>query len=164
MTAAFTSAPTLLREEALRLDRLGLWGALEGQVREFIQHSPIRCGWSMDIAPGLQSPPSAMSAAVYGIFTELLRNVAHHAQASEVEIRVSAHASDITVVVKDNGRGAPPSLFDGRDAHGIRGMREQASQFGGWLHIDSQMNLGTMAILTMPMYQRRQAFSSSTAL
>lgn len=43
-------------------------------------------------------------------------------------------------------------------------MREQASQFGGWLHIDSQMNLGTMAILTMPMYQRRQAFSSSTAL
>lgn len=162
MTVAISPGP-LLREEALRLDRLGLWGVLEGQVQEFTDHASIQCSLSMDIAPGLQSPPSDMSAAVYGIFTELLRNVARHAQATEVEIRVSAHASDVTVVVKDNGRGAPLSLFDGRDAHGVRGMREQASQFGGWLHIDSQMNQGTMAILTMPMYQRRQAFSTSTA-
>lgn len=160
---SFSSAPPV-RVDIPPLERLGLWDALEGLVREFIDQTSITCSLSVDRVPGLPSPPADLSAAVYDIFAELLRNVAHHAQATEVEIRVSAHASDVTVVVKDNGRGAPLSLFDGRDAHGVRGMREQASQFGGWLHIDSQMNQGTMAILTMPMYQRRQAFSSSTAL
>jgi len=89
--------------------------------------------------------------------------VARHAQASEVHIRISAHASDITVVVKDNGKGAPPSAFDNSDAYGVMGMRERAGHFGGWLHIDSQMGLGTQVILTMPMYQRALATASAAA-
>jgi PAS domain S-box-containing protein len=135
------------------LDHQGLWAALEWQAQDFIDSSDMKCHWAMDITPGLQAPEGPLATAVFRIFQELLSNVARHAQASEVHIRISAHASDITVVVKDNGKGAPPSAFDNRDAYGVMGMRERAGHFGGWLHIDSQMGLGTQVILTMPMYQ-----------
>ena len=135
------------------LDHQGLWAALEWQAQEFIDTCDLDCRWSMDIAPGLAAPEGAMATAVFRIFQEMLTNVARHAQASRVEIRISAHASDITVVVKDDGKGAPPSAFDSHSAYGVMGMRERAGHFGGWLHIDSQMGQGTTVILTMPLYQ-----------
>ncbi len=136
------------------LEPNGLWAALHAQARHFMGHSAAQCHWSLDIPPGLSVTNADMAAAVLRIFEELLSNVDRHAQASEVRMRISAHASDITIVVQDNGRGAPPSAFDRLDAHGVMAMRERATRFGGWLHIDSQMGMGTKAILTMPMYQR----------
>lgn len=134
------------------LDHQGLWATLEWQAQDFIDSSELDCAWSMDIAPGLQAPEGPMATAVFRIFQEMLSNVARHAEADHVDIRISAHASDITVVVKDNGKGAPPSAFDSHIAYGVMGMRERAGHFGGWLHIDSQMGQGTTVILTMPMY------------
>lgn len=137
------------------LDHQGLWAALEWQAQEFADSSELRCVWSMDIAPDLSEPDSPLASSVFRIFQELLSNVARHAQATQVEIRISATPSDITLVVKDNGRGAPPSAFDSTDAYGVMGMRERAGHFKGWLHIDSQLGQGTTVILTMPLYRGR---------
>jgi signal transduction histidine kinase len=111
-----------------------------------------RVRWQLDVAAGRAAPPEAMAEAVASIFDQLLDNIVRHARPSEVELRVSAHASDLTLVVKDNGRGAPPSAFDSIDAHGVLDMRQRAAQFGGWLHIDSQLGVGTQVILTLPLY------------
>jgi len=135
------------------LDHQGLWATLEWQAQEFSDSSELRCGWSMNIAPGLKDPEGPLATAVFRIFQELLSNVARHAQASQVEIRISATPSDITLVVKDNGKGAPPSAFDSNSAYGVMGMRERAGHFGGWLHIDSKIGVGTTVILTMPPYR-----------
>lgn len=138
-------------------DRLGWAAGLAAQAQAFIHSHGLSGHCVMDIPPGLQVPEGPLSTAVSRILQELLSNVASHSQASEVNVRISAHASDITVVVKDNGKGAPPSAFDRSDAHGVQGMRERAGQLGGWLHIDSQMGLGTQVILTLPLYHQGQA-------
>lgn len=138
------------------LDHQGLWATLAWQAQDFMDSSDLQCACSMDIAPGMATPEGPLATAVFGIFQEMLSNVARHADASHVEIRISAHLSDITVVVKDNGRGAPPSAFDGLGAYGVPGMRERAGRFGGWLYIDSQMGQGTTVILTMPLYLNPQ--------
>jgi signal transduction histidine kinase len=65
--------------------------------------------------------------------------------------------------VQDNGKGAPPSAFESSDAYGVMGMRERAGHFGGWLHIDSQMGLGTKVILTIPMYQSMHLLARAAA-
>ncbi len=143
------------------LDLQGLWVALEILARDFALSSQMACQWSVDIVPGLKAPEGPLANAVFRIFQELLDNAARHARASEVEIRISATPSDITLVVKDNGRGAPPSVFDSRDAYGVMAMRERAGQFGGWLHIDSQLGTGTTVILTMPLYQGGRALRST---
>ena len=135
------------------LDHQGLWPTLEWQAQDFKDSSEMRCHWSMEIAPGLSAPEGPLATAVFRIFQEMLSNVARHAQATEVEIRICAMPSDLTVRVKDNGRGAPPSVFNSPTAYGVMGMRERAGHFGGWLHIDSQLDKGTQLILSMPLYQ-----------
>lgn len=95
------------------LDHQGLWATLEWQVQDFIECSELRCQWSMDVAPGLPAPQGNFATAVFRIFQEMLNNVARHAQASEVHIRVRATHSDLTLLVKDNGKGAPQAPLTG---------------------------------------------------
>lgn len=133
-------------------DGNGLWSMLAMQLQAFMDHSGgLVCHWSMDIMPGLPAPRGVFASAVAHIFHEMLSNVARHAQASDVNIRVRATLSDITLLVKDNGRGAPPSTFERHDAYGIMSMRERAIAHGGWLQIDSHPGSGTQLILSMPM-------------
>lgn len=133
------------------LDHQGLWATLEWQVQDFIDGSELACEGSIDITPGLPAPEGAHATAIFRIFQEMLSNVARHAQASEVLIRVRATPGDLTLLVKDNGKGAPPSAFERPDAYGVMGMRERAGHHGGWLQIDSQPGQGTQVILSMPL-------------
>jgi signal transduction histidine kinase len=133
------------------------WQRLTDRAMQFRQELPdAHVQWCLDVAPGLMAPGSAMAEAVSSIFDQLLDNIVRHARPTEVALRLSAHASDLTLVVKDNGCGAPPSAFDRLDAYGVLDMRQRAAQFGGWLHIDSQLGVGTQVILTLPLYQPRR--------
>ena len=66
-------------------------------------------------------------------------------------IRIRATSGELTLLVRDNGKGAPPSAFESHDAFGVMGMRERAGHFGGWVQIDSQPGQGTQVILSMPL-------------
>ncbi len=129
----------------------GVWAALAWQVQDFTERSGLRCVVSIDIDPDVPAPQGAHAAATCWIFQEMLTNVARHAQATEVLIRVCAKPGDLTLLVKDNGRGAPPSAFERFDAHGVPGMRACAGQHGGWLQIRSDPGQGTQLILSMPL-------------
>jgi len=143
------------------LDHQGLWPTLEWQVQDFIDSSEMKCHWSMDVPATLQAPDGPLATAIFRIFQEMLSNVARHARATEVHIRIRATPSDITLLVKDNGKGAPPSAFERHDAYGVMGMRERAGHFGGWLQIDSEMGQGTQLILSMPLRYVEQSHAES---
>lgn len=128
-----------------------LWATLAWQVQDFTERSGLRCAASIDIDPGVCAPLGVRADAICGIFQEMLTNVARHAQATEVLLRVCARPGDLTLLVKDNGRGAPPSAFERFDAHGVAGMRACAGQHGGWLQIRSEPGQGTQLILSMPL-------------
>ena len=66
-------------------------------------------------------------------------------------IAIQATANDISVSVRDNGRGGDASAFEAADAYGVMGMRERAGHFGGTLRISSTPGRGTCVRLTMPM-------------
>jgi PAS domain S-box-containing protein len=133
------------------LDHQGLWATLTWQVQDFIDSSEMGCEWSIDIEPDLSAPQGDQATAIFRIFQEMLSNVVRHAHASEVLIRVRATSGDLTLLVKDNGRGAPPSAFERPDAYGVLGMRERAGHHGGWLQISSEPGQGTQVILSMPL-------------
>jgi PAS domain S-box-containing protein len=136
------------------LDHQGLWATLEWQLQDFIDASELACDWTLDIHPQLQAPEGPVATAIFRIFQEMLSNVARHAQASQVEIRVRAQPGELTLLVKDNGRGAPPGAFERPDAYGVMGMKERAAHHGGWLQIDSRVGGGTQVILAMPLPAR----------
>ena len=132
------------------LDHQGLWAALEWQAHDFAQSAELDLEWGIDGTEGCELPePQAM--AVFRIFQEMLSNVGRHAQASQIQIRITISASELCLFVQDNGCGASNEAFDSPTAYGIMGMRERARHHGGILTITSKIDHGSLFHLRMPL-------------
>ncbi len=134
----------------------GLWAVLSAQVHELAGANGLACECEQDIGEGVPGPAAALVADIAVIVQEMMLNVARHADVHEVQVRVRASHSDLTVLLKDEGRGAPPSAFERTNLGGVALMRERARRLGGWLHISSQPGQGTQLILSLP-YDRLRA-------
>jgi signal transduction histidine kinase len=78
--------------------------------------------------------------------SEILHNIAKHAQASQVDIVLAGGPDTIELDVTDDGVGFDPALLRSREAaghFGLRGLRERAEQLGGTAAIESQPGKGT---------------------
>jgi signal transduction histidine kinase len=73
--------------------------------------------------------PDELCDVVLAVLRESLSNVARHADASRVEVSLSA-GDRLTVVVQDNGRGMVDEPEPGR-GHGLRNLRHRAEHRGG---------------------------------
>ena len=76
--------------------------------------------------------PAAVDVSVYRIVQEALTNVLKHAGPARAEVTVGCAEEAVTIEVTDNGTGEPgdPASAFG---HGLAGMRERATVFGGEL-------------------------------
>jgi len=136
------------------LDHQGLWAALEWQAQEFIDRFEWRADLQVVVAAGVVAPQGGAAIAVFRIFQEVLSNVARHAQAQRVSIRIavdSPPAPVLLIEVRDDGVGAPPGALDAPRSYGVMGMRERAGHHGGRLTIASAPGAGTCVRLVMPL-------------
>ncbi len=133
------------------LDHQGLLAALEWQIAEFREATELACESRIHIAAGAEAPGGAVATAVFRIFQEMLSNVARHAEATQVAIAITLDADALTILVDDDGAGAPPGAFERADSYGVMGMRERARHFGGRVGISSAPGAGTRARLVMPL-------------
>ncbi len=132
------------------LDHQGLWAALEWQAHDFAQSAELTLDWCMTGTEAVELP-EPMAMAVFRIFQEMLSNVGRHAHASAISIRIDASEPGLVISVKDNGCGAPAQSFTAPDAYGVMGMRERALHFGGNLEISSEIGLGSLLRLNIPL-------------
>jgi signal transduction histidine kinase len=91
---------------------------------------------------------------VFRILQETLTNVARHAAASHVDVRLSHDAGELTLEVHDNGRGMTVDGGDTRRSLGIVGMRERAMLLGGTLTITGVPGRGTTVRVSIPDMRR----------
>jgi len=140
------------------LDHQGLWAALEWQAQEFIESSEMQADVQVHVAADVAEPAGPQgerwAIAVFRIFQELLSNVARHAQAKRLRIRLYVDgppAATLHLEVTDDGIGAAPAALDHPRSYGVQGMRERAAHFGGRLQIRSTPGRGTSARLTMQL-------------
>lgn len=75
--------------------------------------------------------PRGIDLAAYRIIQEALTNVVKHAHATVAHVAVRYGTNAIELEVTDDGRGAPSQLNGAH--HGLRGMRERATLYGGEL-------------------------------
>jgi signal transduction histidine kinase len=89
--------------------------------------------------------PPAVAPELLRIVQESLANVARHAQAAHVWVRLETHEGGLRLTVQDDGQGFDPGLNAERPgAYGLRGMRERAQQIGAKLEIESIPGQGTV--------------------
>jgi PAS domain S-box-containing protein len=130
------------------LDNLGLTTALECQIREFEARTGIRCRYS-GLRHNLVLSPE-QSTAVFRIFQEILTNVARHAHAVAVEIKLETNPDWLTLHVVDNGIGIDPKRLTDPRSLGLLGMRERAMILGGTVRFSQPPTGGTAVTLRIP--------------
>ena len=97
---------------------------------------------------GSRPLPPRVEAALYRICQEALTNVARHAGAGRVSVRLVVTPERVRLAVEDDGRG-----FDAcgvsDDSHGLIGMRERAEMLGGTFEVRSEA--GTRIEAAVPL-------------
>src|SRR6516225_6252665 len=115
---------------------------LQGAVGELAERSPITVAVAV---PARRFPP-AVEAAAYFVCAESLTNVAKHAEASQVHMRITQENGRLRVVIADDGiGGADPSR-----SSGLRGLADRVEALGGSLAVDSPPGGGTRVMAELP--------------
>ncbi|NVL92298.1 MAG: PAS domain S-box protein [Desulfobacterales bacterium] len=131
------------------LDRLGLVAAVEWHANQFERRTGIECIIESEASDFTINSKTAINA--YRIFQEALTNVARHAQASRVDVRMAEDRGTLAICISDDGRGIPSKNLSGPMSLGIAGMRERAELVKGSLDIQSQRGKGTRVTAYLPL-------------
>ena len=136
------------------LDDFGLTIALNLLGREFEKAHKISAKVELG-DPTLKHLDPQIEIALYRIAQESLTNIAKHANASHVILRLGHDGSSVVLTVKDDGRGFDPKELphSKRPGHGLGliSMRERAELLGGTCEIHSTPNEGTTIQVTIPV-------------
>lgn len=130
------------------LDDLGLVAAIEWQAQDFERRSGITCrcmAGEEDITVDRER-----ATVVFRICQEALTNIARHARATNVIIRLEEQEGSLLLEVRDNGQGIPQEKIADPHSLGLLGMRERAQLFGGQIDIMGRPAEGTTITLRLP--------------
>jgi signal transduction histidine kinase len=90
--------------------------------------------------------PDRVEAAAYYVVSEALTNIAKHAEASAVRIRVQRTDGRAVVEIADDGIGGA----DGARGTGLRGLADRVDALGGRLRVESPPGRGTVVYAEIP--------------
>jgi len=134
------------------LDDLGLVAAIEWQAQEFQGRTGVECQVLLptdDVALDEEH-----STAVFRIFQETLTNIARHANATRVSVKLERTAQEIVLEVQDNGKGLEEAAVFSTRSLGLLGMKERALLLGGGLEVHGSQGKGTTVTLRIPWNAR----------
>lgn len=123
------------------LDDFGLIAALNWSIREDQRRLGIPIRFEAENVP--DELPEKISVTLYRMARECLTNIARHAQATSVMVRLTVHDGLASLTVCDDGCGLPPEVVDAPESFGLYQLRERTEAFGGALEIESQPGQGT---------------------
>ena len=136
------------------LDDFGLQQAVAWYIDEFSRQHGIDTAFIPD--GEIAGLPPKVATHLYRIVQESLTNVAKHAEASRVEVRLTRDAKGIELSVADDGRGPAPLATpraggDGPGGIGITCMRERAALMGGTFEAGRGARGGLHVVVWVPL-------------
>jgi signal transduction histidine kinase len=109
---------------------------------------------SLDVAGAVSEVPAAAQLTVYRLAQEALTNTLKHAPAgTRAEVRVRCSAEEVAVEITDDG---PAAVVSGH-GHGIAGMRERVSGYGGSLSAGPRPGGGWRVSAHLPLRVEAEA-------
>jgi signal transduction histidine kinase/ligand-binding sensor domain-containing protein len=135
-----------------QLDRLGLTKAVEIVLRTVGSASGIHITSAVDNID--DALPNDLRINFYRIVQESMNNIMKHAQATEVDFRITRTKEQMTMTIRDNGVGFNPanrSSKGGKSGFGLTGMEERADSLGGNFRVRSAPGQGTVMTVEIPL-------------
>jgi signal transduction histidine kinase len=137
----------------LALEKFGLATAIKNLLKDFGKHCDIQ--WEPQEIEALNNLfPPLSQINIYRIFQESLTNIAKHAQATQISVKLGQQVTGVTFAIEDNGKGFDPQAAKSRESEprgiGLATMHERARMSGGNLEIRSRSGAGTRLVFTIP--------------
>ncbi len=121
---------------------------LENLTRHFRDFAQVEV--TVDVPSTLRTLNEQQRHSLTQIVREALSNVARHAQATEVQVKVREVGNYLVLTVKDNGIGFDPDMIENPESFGLRNMDQRARRLSGYLMIESEKGKGTMLSVQIP--------------
>jgi signal transduction histidine kinase len=130
------------------LDDLGLKDAVQSYLSDYERRTSIAVRTDLVFEAG--DVPAGVSENMYRIMQEALTNVAKHARATQVAVKLRLSGDQVVLTVRDNGVGFSPAAVDGKRL-GLLGMRERAELLNGSFAVKSEPGKGAEVQVTLPI-------------
>ncbi|OYO30431.1 hypothetical protein CD932_04270 [Janthinobacterium sp. PC23-8] len=140
---------------------LGLVAALDWQAKQFVRQAGIECVFSSNRKEIDLNPDQA--TGLFRIAQEALTNIARHAHASKVAVRLDQQRQHVRLCISDNGVGMRPLDRAKPQSFGIRSMSERASALGGALQLANAPAGGTLLTIKIRLSTPREAIIAAAA-
>lgn len=138
---------TDLRPRAL--DEGGLYFALQTLQKDFSQRHGIDC--VLNANEELLILDDEKSTAIFRIIQESLTNVARHAQAQHVTIDFHRNEQNLSLQIRDDGKGIEEGAMHKARSFGLVGMRERIKALNGQFEVHSEVGHGTQIQIDIPI-------------
>lgn len=144
------------------LDELGIVAAMEALITRTAEVHEMRITPELNLVDGGGRGEARLSpeieSTLYRVTQEALTNVAKHAGAESVIVRLAESGTQVELEVVDNGRGFDPDAQT--EGFGLIGMRERITTLGGSLEVSSSPDSGTRVGAKLPVRRRGAAMAA----
>lgn len=123
------------------LEEMGLSLALQELAKDSAQR--LKLELQMDVPEDRLEISPEVEQCYYRVAQEALENVARHANAHKLIVRLKNTPAGLLMTISDDGQGFDPQDELHEHQLGVRGMRERASMIAADLQVDSQPGEGT---------------------
>jgi PAS domain S-box-containing protein len=132
------------------LDDLGLEVALRSLVEDFSKWEGVPAVFAGTDVP--VSLSQEIASCLYRVAQEALRNIAKHAEASRVTVKLAKEGEGLRLSIADNGKGfACEAKRVGKSGLGIMGMQERVRMVQGIYEVKSAPGQGTTITVRVPI-------------
>jgi two-component system NarL family sensor kinase len=131
------------------LEHVGLVAALESEVIEFGHNEQIKVSFSADLRSE-QIPPD-VSACLYRVAVEGLRNVSRHSGATTASVALAEDDSFYILMVSDSGQGFDMETAKRSSGLGLIGAEERVNLLQGDFTVTSNPKCGTVLTARIPL-------------
>jgi two-component system, NarL family, sensor histidine kinase YdfH len=122
--------------------------AAQQEAERFTQATGITCEPCIELKTAI---PEGISETAIRAISEGLTNIARHAHAKQVALRLSDAAQELAIEIRDDGAGFDPQAALEPGHYGLLGMRERVRLAGGRLEIQSGAGQGTCILIRFPL-------------
>src|SRR6185369_12776281 len=133
------------------LEEYGVGAALGWHAEEFSRRTSIAIEFEDLARQKNRQLPREAGVALFRISQEALNNIAKHAQAARVSLRLEPEGADMVLTIRDDGRGFDPAEVRARSSrYGMTTMKERVLAAGGSLEVESAPGKGTTLPARVP--------------
>lgn len=133
-----------------QLHELGITKAIEYTLDQIDESSSLFLSSDIDNIDKLFSKEGEVN--IYRIIQESLNNVLKHAQAEACKVTVKRYPKEVTITIKDNGKGFDfNEKYSNPKSLGLKTLKERTKVLKGQMKVISKINNGTVLKFEFPL-------------